>query len=153
MTPTDGRAVVRHPLVELTTARFKEFLREPEAVFWVFAFPIIMTCALGVAFRSSAAQPVIVGVVQGDGSAAVIDAMERAGGFTVRKIDPEDVGRAVRDGRVAVVVSPGTPPVYHFDSARAESQAARLAVDAALQRAAGREDRFVAEQRPLEVVG
>jgi ABC transporter DrrB family efflux protein len=43
--------------------------------------------------------------------------------------------------------------VYHFDSARAESQAARLAVDAALQRAAGRTDRFVARQEPLEIVG
>ena len=78
---------VRHPLIELTTARFKEFLREPEAVFWVFAFPIIMTCALGVAFRSSAEQPVIVGVVQGDGSATITDALQRAGGFTVRAIE------------------------------------------------------------------
>ena len=28
-----------HPLVELTLSRFREFVREPEAVFWVFAFP------------------------------------------------------------------------------------------------------------------
>jgi ABC-2 type transport system permease protein len=150
---TGDTAHVRHPLIELTSARFKEFLREPEAVFWVFAFPIIMTCALGVAFRSSADQPVLVGVEQIEGSAPVTEALQRASGFTVREIAPDDIGRAVRDGRVAVVVSPGTPPVYHFDSARAESQAARLAVDAALQRAAGREDRFVADQRPLEIVG
>ena len=59
---TDSRTAPRHPLVELTLARFREFLREPEAVFWVFAFPIIMTCALGIAFRSRGAEPVIVGV-------------------------------------------------------------------------------------------
>ena len=144
---------VRHPLIELTLARFKEFLREPEAVFWVFAFPIIMTCALGIAFRSSADQPIIVGVVRTTGGAEMTAVLQQAGGFTVRPVDEGDIGRAVRDGRAAVVVSPGAPPVYHFDSARAESQAARLAVDAALQRAAGRVDRFVAAERPLEIVG
>ena len=68
-------------------------------------------------------------------------ALETAGGFTVRPIAPDDVERAVRDGRAPVVVVPGTPPAYRFDEARAESQAARLAVDAALQRAAGRDRR------------
>ena len=47
-----SRGGASHPLVELTLARFREFLREPEAVFWVFAFPVIMSCALGLAFRS-----------------------------------------------------------------------------------------------------
>ena len=143
----------RHPLIELTLARFKEFLREPEAVFWVFAFPIIMTCALGIAFRSSGAQPIIVGVVQSDGREQVTAALQQGGRFTVRPIDPSDVNRAVRDGRAAVVISPGTPPIYHYDAARAESQEARLAVDAALQKAAGRVDRFAAEERPLEIIG
>ena len=54
-----------HPLRELTLVRMREFLREPEAVFWVFAFPVIMTCALGVAFRSRADEPVIVGIERG----------------------------------------------------------------------------------------
>ena len=114
-----------HPLFELTVARFREFFREPEAVFWVFAFPILMTCALGIAFRSRGAEPVIVGVVQMPGEASVTAALEEARGFTVRRIDPADLERAVRDGRASVVVQPGTPPTYHYDEARAESQAAR----------------------------
>src|SRR5687768_2260860 len=43
-----------HPLVELTTMRVREFLREKEAVFWVFVFPVLMTFALGIAFRNTA---------------------------------------------------------------------------------------------------
>src|SRR5688500_13829536 len=43
-----------HPLVELTATRVREFLREKEAVFWVFVFPVLMTFALGVAFRNTA---------------------------------------------------------------------------------------------------
>jgi ABC-type multidrug transport system permease subunit len=148
---SDGRA--SHPLVELTLARFREFLREPEAIFWVFAFPIIMTCALGIAFRSRGAEAVIVGVVDDAGSAAIVSALEQAGGFTVRRMASADVERSVRDGRAAVVVEPGETPIYHFDEARAESQAARLAVDAALQRAAGRRDTFVATERPVTAVG
>ena len=80
------RGGASHPLVELTLARFREFLREPEAVFWVFAFPVIMTCALGVAFRSRGAEPVIVGVVGGEGEAAIRQILEAAGGFTIRPI-------------------------------------------------------------------
>lgn len=148
--PTDRRF---NPLLELTKSRFREFVREPEAVFWVFAFPVIMTCALGIAFRSRGTEPVIVGVSQQDGADALVAALEHAGGFTIRRLDPSDVDRALRDGRAPVVVVPETPVVYRFDEARAESQVARLAVDAALQREAGRRDVFTPNQRPLQTVG
>ena len=149
----DSRRRRPNPLVELTLARFREFLREPEAVFWVFAFPVIMTCALGIAFRSRGSEPIIVGVVEQQGADAVARALEARGGFKIRRIPPADIDRAVRDGRAPVVVVPGDPPAYRFDEARAESQVARLAVDAALQRAAGRQDAFVAAAQPVAAVG
>ena len=142
-----------HPLVELTLARFREFLREPEAVFWVFMFPVIMTCALGIAFRSRGEEPVIAGVVEQAGADELARALEAAGGFSVRRIPPDEVDRAVRDGRAPVVVVPGHPPTYRFDQARAESQVARLAVDRALQRAAGRNDAFTPVEEPVQNVG
>jgi ABC-type multidrug transport system permease subunit len=142
-----------HPLVELTLARFREFLREPEAVFWVFAFPVIMTCALGIAFRSRGQEPVLAGVADQAGADDVVAALERAGGVTVRRIAPAEIERAIRDGRAPVVVVPGNPPTYRFDAARDDSRVARLVVDAALQRAAGRADRFAAEERPVAAIG
>jgi ABC-2 type transport system permease protein len=142
-----------HPLVELTLSRFREFIREPEAVFWVFMFPIIMTCALGIAFRARGAEPVIAGVVEQAGADQIVGALEASGGFTVRRIPPDEVEHALRSGRAPVVVVPGTPLTYRFDEARAESQVARLAVDAALQRAAGRTDAFAPVQQPIETVG
>ena len=148
-----GRGGASHPLVELTLARFREFLREPEAVFWVFAFPVIMSCALGLAFRSRGHEPVIAGVADQAGADAIVAALEQRGEFTVRRIPPGEIERAVRDGRAPVVVIPGDPPSYMFDEARAESQVARLAVDAALQRAAGRVDAFVPVPKPVSAVG
>jgi hypothetical protein len=40
--------------VQLTLSRFRGFIREPEAVFWTFVFPILLAVGLGVAFRSRA---------------------------------------------------------------------------------------------------
>ena len=38
-------------LIELTSARIREFFREPAAIFWVYGFPLIMALSLGIAFR------------------------------------------------------------------------------------------------------
>lgn len=140
-------------LQELTRVRIYEFLREPEAVFWVFAFPIVMTCALGLAFRSRPDPPVIVGVPHGAAAAPLVRTLEQAGGFILRDVEGEDVAKALRDGRVHVVISADSPPVYRYDPDRAESRVARLAVDAALQRAAGRQDAFRPSDDAVRAVG
>ncbi len=128
------------PLVQLTRARTVEFLREPEAIFWVFLFPVLLAVALGVAFRSQPPQPVAVGVESGPGAAQRVAALAASGRIEARTVDRE-AGRAdLRAGRLALVVLAGDPPTYWFDPTRPESRIARLEVDAALQRAAGRAD-------------
>src|SRR5258705_12767044 len=58
-----------YPLVELTLTRIREFIREPEVVFWVFIFPVLLACALGIAFRNTAPERIRV-AVEDDGSRA-----------------------------------------------------------------------------------
>ena len=53
-------------LRQLTLIRFREFSREPEAVFWVFIFPILLAAGLGLAFRNRPAEVLTVGVVSSD---------------------------------------------------------------------------------------
>ena len=54
-------------LVQLTLVRVREFIREPEAVFWAMFFPILLTAGLGIAFRSSPADVLkVVDVVDAD---------------------------------------------------------------------------------------
>jgi ABC-type multidrug transport system permease subunit len=142
-----------HPLVELTLARIREFVREPEAVFWVIIFPIALAFALGIAFRTKGDEPVYAGVLAGPGSTELVAALGSTRGIHARVVDPADVNRALRDGQVQVIIQPGTPPTYRFDPSRPESRLARLAVDAELQRLAGRTDRFTATEQPLQVVG
>ncbi len=56
-----------NPLVQLTLWRIRDFTREPEALFWVFAFPIVLAFALGLAFKNRGAQVVRIGVEAGAG--------------------------------------------------------------------------------------
>ena len=41
--------------------RFRLFLREPEAIFWIFVFPILLAVGLGIAFRNRPADVLQVG--------------------------------------------------------------------------------------------
>ena len=45
------------PLVQLVEARFREFYREPEAIFWVYGFPLVLAVGLGYAFRGVQPEP------------------------------------------------------------------------------------------------
>ncbi len=141
------------PLVELTLARLREFLREPEALFWVLVFPILMACALGVAFRARGDEPIVVGVVGHAGVQQVTAILERTPGVSVRRLDAAGIALALQRAEVQVVVEPGTPPTYHLDPTRAESRLARRTVDDLLQRAAGRVDAFAARDAPMDAVG
>ena len=144
---------VHSALVELTRARLREFLREPEAVFWVFAFPVLMALALGVAFRSERTQESVVGVLRGSGSAEALAQLSGAAGVRARELTPEEADAALRNGEVSLLVVPGSPPAYRFDPTRPESRMARLLTDAALQRAAGRTDSWQAREETVTTPG
>jgi ABC-type multidrug transport system permease subunit len=140
-------------LVELTRVRLYEFLREPEAVFWVFAFPVLMALALGIAFRSERTQESVVGVLRGAGSDQVLAQLAGVPGVRAQPVSPGEAGAALRNGRVSLIVVPGTPPTYRFDPTRPESRMARLLADAALQRAAGRADAWAAREEAVTTPG
>src|SRR5215470_979487 len=107
-------------LLELTLARLREFIREPEAVFWVFVFPILMTCALGLAFRSRSEPPAVVGVAQGAEGDTLATRLTQAGGIDIKRFAPADLDRALARSDVQLVVVPGSPVTYRFDPTRAE---------------------------------
>lgn len=144
-----------HPLVQLTLVRYREFFREPEAVFWVFVFPVLLTGGLGIAFRNQAPERTRVAVVErGTASRDVVEALGRASDISAEALPEPAAADALRTGRVALVVVPagrGDTVEYRFDADRPESRTARLLVDGALQRAAGRSDPVaVTEQRVSE---
>jgi ABC-2 type transport system permease protein len=127
-------------LIQLTLWRLRELWREPEALFWVFAFPILLALALGVAFSGRGPQALTVAVQAGAGADTLAAALEGAPGLRVLTLDSAEAYQRLRSGRVALVVIPGSPVTVQYDSTRSESRLARLETDQALQTAAGRHD-------------
>jgi ABC-type multidrug transport system permease subunit len=81
-----------------------------------------------------------VGVLRAPGDSAIATALDRAPGLAAAVLDSSEARVELRTGRIALLVVPGTPLVYRYDSTRTESRLARLEADAALQRARGRAD-------------
>ncbi|HXY20293.1 MAG TPA: ABC transporter permease [Gemmatimonadales bacterium] len=139
------------PLWQLTLSRFREQLRQPEVLFWVFAFPLLLAVALGLAFRNRPPEVTRVGIEAGPGADSLAALLRTGRGIQVAVLPPARAAEQLRKGGVALVVVPGEPLVYRFDSTRSESRTARLVADDALQRALGRKDpRAVADQKVME---
>lgn len=129
-------------IVQLTLARYREFFREPEALFWTFVFPLLMAAGLGLAFRSKPPEVVKVAVVRTETSAVVRAGLNNETQLDVREVDDSAGTRLLRTGKVALLVVPiaGGGVEYRFDDSRPEAVSARRIVDDALQRSSGRQD-------------
>jgi ABC-2 type transport system permease protein len=132
-----------HSLVQLTLVRYREFFREPEAVFWVFIFPILLTAGLGIAFRRTAPDRTAVAVVtSSSGSGDILQSLRQDSSLRVEALDDSAAADSLRTGRVTLVVRPVRPGEveYEYDADRPESRSTRLVVDQAIQRASGQRD-------------
>jgi ABC-2 type transport system permease protein len=145
-----------HPLTQLTLVRYREFIREPEAVFWVFVFPVLLTAGLGIAFRHQGPTkaPVVV-VDNGAAAGQVTSAVERSPALTVRALPDSLAAQELRTGKAALLIEPrpGGGVEYRFDPDRPDAHAARLEADDALQRAAGRADPVASTERRVREPG
>ncbi len=132
----------RSSLAQLTLVRYREFLREPEAVFWVFVFPILLAAGLGIAFRNRPQDVQHVAVLRGArGSDSLARALDADARLDARVLDDSAATRALRTGEVAVLVVAARGGVtLRYDDTRANARTAALLVNNVLQRAAGRRD-------------
>lgn len=142
-----------HPLAELTVVRLKEFLREPDAVFWVFVFPLLLTLALGFAFREKAPERIPVGIVDGPAARARLAALQKSPALQPRIYSEREGREELRRGKISLLVTGDAAPVYRLDPTRPDARAARLEVDDALQGNAGRRDVFAAKEEHVSEQG
>ncbi|MCX6928913.1 MAG: ABC transporter permease [Verrucomicrobia bacterium] len=130
----------QHPLWQLTLMRWRIFAREPAAIFWTYAFPLLLALALGIAFRNRPPEPVEVGVQAAPGAEVCRDALAKNPAVHVHWLEAGAAYDSLRLGKVSIVVVAGPPRTYEFDPTRPESRIARAVADDALQRAEGRTD-------------
>ena len=134
----ERRPFAERSLVQLTLVRFREFWREPEAVFWVFVFPILMASGLGIAFRNRPPDVVKVGAV----GSQLAGALRADKSLSVELLDRAAGEQALRAGRIVLLVLPnaGGGVAYRYDDTNPDARNARLLVDRSVQRAAGARD-------------
>ena len=152
--PTEGRAARHRPTkrngrwsgyLHLLGARMLELKREPEVVFWVFVFPLLLAAGLGIAFRNKPGDASSVAIVAGPGAQQAQTLLQRSSQHASFKIDVQDeqtARKGFRLGKYDLVIEPDDKGGlrYRYDPARPESVLAKSQTDDALQTAAGRKD-------------
>jgi ABC-type multidrug transport system permease subunit len=133
-----------NPLWQLTLARFREFYREPAALFWVYGFPLILAFALGLAFSEKPVPASTVDVLLDPANPGASEKLRadlaNEPGLVVALHDEPTARQRLRTAKADLVVVPrpgsGAGHEFLFDDTRSESVLARNAADRALLRAA-----------------
>src|SRR5665213_974434 len=110
-------------LYQLTMVRFRLFLREPEAIFWIFIFPILLAVGLGIAFRNRPADVLPVGAT----TAQLKQALATDKGLTATVIDEAAGTRALATGRILLLaIQRPNGVAYKYDDTNPDARTARL---------------------------
>jgi ABC-2 type transport system permease protein len=124
-------------LYQLTMIRFRLFLREPEAIFWIFVFPILLAVGLGIAFRNRPADVFQVGAT----TAQLTQALAADKGLKAATMNEADGTRALATGSILLLVINAPDGVtYKYDETNPDARTARMVADHAIQTAAGRRE-------------
>ncbi len=137
-------------LFQLTLARFRLFLREPEAIFWTFLFPILLALGLGIAFRNRPADVLPVAAT----TPQLTQALAADKGLNAKTVDAAEGAHELAIGTIqllAVQTSQGV--TYRYDDTNPDARAARLLADRAVQAAAGRHDAIAAQNDLVHETG
>lgn len=137
-------------LVQLTRTRFLLFLREPEAIFWTFVFPILLAAGLGLAYRNQSPEKLPVGA----SSAAAVAALNADGRLKAELLgDAEGRAELARGKVVLLAVAQNGQTAYVYDETNPDARLARIEAAEALERAAGRRDVLVSRDQRVHEAG
>ena len=121
-------------LYQLTMVRFRLLLREPEAIFWIFIFPILLAVGLGIAFRNRPADVLQVGAT----TTQLTQALAADKGLTATTMDEAAGTHALATGSILVLAIQRPDGVaYKYDDTNPDARTARRIADRAIQKAAG----------------
>ena len=106
---------------ELFLCRMRQFYREPEAIFWTYGFPILLTAGLGIAFRNRPPERVEVAVEDAPATQQIRELLTKDEGFKVKAGSADECARLLRLGDVEIVIAATeTGYEYRYDPTRSE---------------------------------
>ena len=145
---------MNHPLLQLMSIQFKEFFREPGALFWTFIFPILMAWGLGIAFTQKDTLIRNVAVISGEQKLKKIPlllAQEKQGvetdtinthkvtvnnkkmgnsAFQFLFTDQSNALQMMKKGKISLFLSERNDTIiYHFDPTNTEARLMQLQLE------------------------
>src|SRR5215469_14478571 len=104
----------------LLWARLLEMKREPEIIFWVFVFPLLLALGLGIAFRGQPATAISVAVIESPETAktvALLQASSAHASIHTTVLDRQAALKGFQFGRFDLVLEPNADGsiTYHYD--------------------------------------
>jgi ABC-2 type transport system permease protein len=125
---------------QLFLMRIRALYREPGILFWIFAFPLLTSVALGVAFKNRDLARLAVVVADAPGTEEVTHRLDGTPGLTATRASLEEAREQLRRGTAALVVVPGEPMQVILDPTQPDGRTAKLITLDALERGHGRTD-------------
>jgi ABC-type multidrug transport system permease subunit len=116
------------------------FYREPEAIFWTYGFPVLLTIGLGVAFRTKPPDKVRVAIQDTPSLTDIREPLQSDPAFEAVSGSVEQIESLIRKGEADIAVLDTGGIEYRYDPTRPEAAIARLKTDETIQRSAGRSD-------------
>jgi len=137
-------------LFQLTAVRLRLFLREPEAIFWIFIFPILLAIGLGIAFRNRPADVLQVGAT----TTQLTQALASDKGLTASTVDEASGTHKLATGEILLLAIQRPEGVaYKYDDTNPDARTARLVADRAIQTAAGQHAAVKADNELIHETG
>jgi hypothetical protein len=137
-------------LYQLTMARFRLLAREPEAIFWIFIFPILLAAGLGIAFRNRPPDVLPVGAT----TTQLTQALAADKGLKATEMDEAAGSHALATGAILLLAVEQPQGVsYRYDDTNPDARTARMIADRAIQAAAGQRDAVRVENQLIHETG
>src|ERR1700747_206153 len=110
-------------LYQLTSTRFRLFRREPEAIFCVFIFPILLAVGLGIAFRNRPADVLPVGAT----TTELTRALAADKGLNASEMGEAAGRHALATGAILLLAQEKPGGVaYEYDDTNPDARTARM---------------------------
>jgi ABC-2 type transport system permease protein len=137
-------------LYQLTMVRFRLFAREPEAIFWIFVFPVLLAVGLGLAFRNRPPDVLQVGAT----TPRLARELAADKDLTASTMSDLDGAHALATGHILLfAIETPSGVTYEYDDTNPDARNARMVADRAVQTAAGRREPVAVQNHLVRETG
>lgn len=148
---------MRRSLIEQTKCRWREFKREPSALFWVVFMPTLWIVALGLAFSSPKPEKFAIAYIKPKDSSLnqkSLDDLSASPSFKIVTLGKKDALKRIKLGEfvLGVTIKNGHA-VYTYDPSQPASLRARHLANDIIQKSAGRRDPVLIKDKEMHGQG